>query len=332
MRRRQCYRWALVLLATVGTAAATGCTAADGLQGEQGRPQPQQEWEQKKNARTQRIVEAIRCREAEPALSDGELFARAMQDYWQREMHGGGGKDESLNHNYPGANGNIHVTDSDCGLIRDTAGQPLRIERDTCYPFRLDKYNTLDRVTERLKAVPEFGAKYGFDQPGRHAGGWIYDAIVGELLQGRVSHPDREQLYLPEHADGRANFAVLFKRGSSIRWYGPDCCRLVNRDEAEAEVQDLRRRLAQWIIDADVFDDSYLSPELRKTLDMGKLRFLRVSYHDVDFTLDAGQGGAYALARGRVDNFNLDVTKYYFVSSCGQITCVWEGSGPCSQQ
>ena len=46
----------------------------------------------------------------------------------------------------------------------------------------------------------------------------------------------------------------------------------------------------------------------------------------------ADQGGAYALARGRVDNFNLDVTKYYFVSSCGQITCVWEGSGPCSQQ
>ena len=119
-------------------------------------------------------------------------------------------------------------------------------------------------------------------------------------------------MYLPEHADGRANFAVLFKRGSSIRWYGPDCCRLVNRDEAEAEVQNLRRRLAQWIIDADIFDDSYLSPELRKTLDMGKLRFLRVSYHDVDFTLDAGQGGAYALARGRVDNFNLDVTKYYF--------------------
>ena len=110
MRRRQCYRWALVLLATVGTAAATGCTAADGLQGEQGRPQPQQEWEQKKNARTQRIVEAIRCREAEPALSDGELFARAMQDYWQREMHALWGKDESLNHNYPGANGNIHVT------------------------------------------------------------------------------------------------------------------------------------------------------------------------------------------------------------------------------
>ena len=255
-----------------------------------------------------------------------------MQDYWQREMHGLWGKDESLNHNYPGANGNIHVTDSDCGLIRDTAGQPLHIERDTCYPFRLDKYNTLDRLTERLKAVPEFGAKHGFDQPGRHAGGWIYDAIVGELLQGRVSHPDREQLYLPEHADGRANFAVLFKRGSSIRWYGPDCCRLVNRDEAEAEVQDLRRRLAQWIIDADVFDDSYLSPELRKTLDMGKLRFLRVSYHDVDFTLDAGQGGAYALARSRVNNFNLDVTKYYFVSSCGQITCVWEGSGPCSQQ
>ena len=136
----------------------------------------------KKNARTQRIVEAIRCREAEPALSDGELFARAMQDYWQREMHGLWGKDESLNHNYPGANGNIHVTDSDCGLIRDTAGQPLHIERDTCYPFRLDKYNTLDRLTERLKAVPEFGAKHGFDQPGRHAGGWIYDAIVGELL------------------------------------------------------------------------------------------------------------------------------------------------------
>ena len=268
----------------------------------------------------QPIAQASVC-EQRPQ-SDGERFVRAMQDYWQREMRDLWRLDANLNSYYRGAQGRINVTDKDCGLIRDAAGNPLRIGRNTCFPWKLAEYNTLAKVAERLKLVPQFGAERGFDRPDSREGGWIYDEIVRELLGGEAYPPDGKPLYLPEHAKGNAGFAVLYKRGNAIRWYGSDCCALMSCEEASKE-DAIRSKQSGYAITTDHVDPSVLPPGVS----MDDFRVLRVSYHDVDFNLDSGQGGVYALGRGKLEDYNMNITRYYLISPCGTIICFgWPGT------
>ena len=273
-------------------------------------------------ARSRRLIaEASVC--AERPRSQGEIFALAMRDYWQREMQLLWIQDERLNLYYPGAQGRIDVTDKDCGLIRDKDGNPLRIGRDTCHAWKLTEYNTLDKLAERLKLVPQFGASRGFDRPGGREGGWIYDEIVRGLLRGEVQRLDTERLYLPEHADGNTGFAVLFKRGNAVRWYGPDCCRLLTVDDAEKEAGRLERPGHATMI----------CPLGKKGLPRGvmleDLYYLRVSYRDVDFNLDSGQGGVHAFGKGEIGDHAQYVYDYYAVSPCGELICGLVKMEPC---
>ena len=260
----------------------------------------------------QRIAEVLDACGSPTLKSEGERFAVAMQDYWQKEIRKLWRQDQLLNQYYLGAKGSINVTDKDCGLIRDSAGNPLRISRDTCYPWKLTKYNTLDKLAERLKLVPEFGATRGFAQPASREGGWIYDEIVRGLLGGEVNHPETEALYLPEHAGGNAGFAVLYKRGNTVRWYGPDCCRLMSIAEGVAEERQVKRQLGRMTQIA-LLDNDYLPSGLNRE----DFCYLRVSYQDVDFNLDSGQGGVYAFGKGQLDDFTVYMIKYYLVSPCG---------------
>ena len=254
--------------------------------------------------------------------SEGERFVRAMQDYWQREMRDLWRLDANLNRYYRGAQGRINVTDKDCGLIRDAAGNPLRIGRNTCFPWKLAEYNTLAKVAERLKLVPQFGAERGFGRPDSREGGWIYDEIVRDLLGGEVYPPDGKPLYLPEHTKGNAGFAVLYKRGNAIRWYGPNCCALMSYEEANKE-GGIRSKRTGFAITIDAVGPRVLPPGVS----MDDFRVLRVSYHDVDFNLDSGQGGVYALGRGKLEDYNMNITRYYLISPCGTIICFgWPGT------
>ena len=293
------------------------CVTTDSLAGKE-----KSEYEQWLDKGRQAIAAASVCKQV--PKSDGERFALTMREYWQREIQSLWQQDARLNQYYLGAQGRIDVTDKDCGLIRDGAGNPQRIGRDTCYPWKLEEYNTLDKLTERLKLVPEFGATRGFAQPTSHEGGWIYDEIVRGLLGGEVNHPETEALYLPEHAGGKTGFAVLHKRGNAVRWYGPDCCRLVSIAEGEEQWRDLRKDDAKQAVQISLVGTISLPPGIAKE----DLRYLRVSYRDVDFNLTSGQGGVNALGKGEIDDFNLYVFKYFLVSPCGVIICLEDNMGP----
>ena len=258
------------------------------------------------------IAAASTCKER--PKTDDELFALAMQDYWRSEMQNLWQQDAKLNQYYLGAQGRIDVTDKDCGLIRDRTGNPQRIGRDTCYPWKLEEYDTLDKLAERLKLVPEFGAKRSFDQPSRREGGWIYDEIVRDLLHGKVYRPEGDPLYLPEH-NRHAGFAVLHKRGNAVRWYGPDCCALL-RGAEWAKEHSQRRDFSK---NEAVRADACLPEGLPNGLTYRDLRRLRVTYRDVDFNLFSGQGGVRVWTQGKVDDYDLYLTHYYVVSPCGTI-------------
>ena len=255
----------------------------------------------------QTIGAAYAC--ADRAASDAELFARAMRDYWRREAAALWNRDRELNVAYKAAQGAIQVTDRDCGLVRDAAGGPLRIDRDTCLPWKIADYPTLPQVAERLKAVPAFGAERGFAEPGSREGGWIFDAIARDLLRGEPFPPEGRPLYLPEH-NGDAGFGVLFKRGNAVRWYGPDCCSLMPMAEAR---EDARRLHGP----GEMIRDAFIGPEsLPEGLTLEELRFLRVRYREVDFNLNHGQGGVGVMSMGGygyglgAEHFELKPGKY----------------------
>lgn len=108
-----------------------------------------------------------------------------------------------------------------------------------------------------------------------------------------------------------------------MRWYGMDCCALMSYEQAHKEYG-IRNQPGHAISIDHIGQNSKLLPTglLREDL-----RILRVSYHDVDFNLDSDQGGAYALARGEIDDYNMNITKYFLISPCGGIICLgWPGT------
>ena len=100
------------------------------------------------------VAEKLSCTPPTP-LSQGELFALAMQDYWKKMLLGLWEEDKESNKFYSQDGFEIHITDSDCGLIRDRKGNPLKIDRKTCYPWKMGKYDTLEKLQVQLKNVPE---------------------------------------------------------------------------------------------------------------------------------------------------------------------------------
>lgn len=264
------------------------------------------------------VAKTLSCKPQAP-LSQGELFALAMQDYWKKFLRGLWEQDQSLNEFYPLRGGAINVTDSDCGLIRDKKGNPMRIDRKTCYPWKMGKYDTLEKLQEQLKNVPEhFKGVSEFNKVHQNPGGWIYDEIVQSVLQGEVYSPDEGVLYQPEHHNQDADFALLGKNGPSIYWYPRDCCRLMSYSEVLAEQERLNPPPRTGIFSV-LLTSSDLPPGTR----MEALHFLRVKRMAIDGNLGSDQGGAGLFKRGEIKKRRLFITDYFAVSPCGEVVSIW---------
>ena len=150
-------------------------------------------FETKEETRSREIREAMECKPDKP-LSRGERYALAMKEYWQRQVNGHWGEDEWLENNMenPPPKGlfSIVINKNMCGLERDWLGHPKFMRTDSCYPFRLDGYPTLEAL---LKKQPEFvsensNAEFA-DVVRKNLGGIKYDPNgEGFLQQPEYNH------------------------------------------------------------------------------------------------------------------------------------------------
>lgn len=112
----------------------------------------------------------------------------------------------------------IVVNKNMCGLERDWLGHPKFMRTDSCYPFRLDGYPTLEALEALLKKQPEFvpekaNAKFA-DMVRKNLGGKKYDPAGEGFLQQ------------PEHHNHPSGFGVLKTSNWFVKFYAEDCCTL----------------------------------------------------------------------------------------------------------
>ena len=251
----------------------------------------------------QRLADFFACVPEKPLPPD-ELFALAMQDYWKNRIDALWINDKGINEEYPMLGGEINITDRECGLIRDKKGKPVYIRDDTCYPWKIKDYPTLDALRQRLKDPRRFQ-----DSP-KNKDMFLYDRIVQYALHGQVNRPNEEQLYNKEHYNSQVDFAVIHKFGDRILWYPQDCCRLSPYFEANTE------SISRGGLTLDLGIKEYLP----KNVNIDDLYFLRITYKTIDSLLTrSSMGGVFELRLGKIDENTKFHNKYYVVSPCGMV-------------
>ncbi len=160
--------------------------------------------------------ELLACKPEKP-LSEGELYARAMQDYWRHEMasvwRSNAYLDEKFGKELPsGASESPWALGSFCRYIRDP-DKPLAINDDNCYPRILRQDNTLEKFYQRAEELQN-------DKP-----------MIDDLLQrNEMYRPETEgYLYTPDLYHREARFAVYST--ALMRWYPKDCCTIVSYEQ-----------------------------------------------------------------------------------------------------
>ena len=244
--------------------------------------------------RRQRIAEGLACRGDAPPLSDGELFALGMQDYWKRKVK----RVWKIREEIP-------ATRANC-----------RPNANGCYPWKLPEYATVEQLKAGLRKITGNYTKDKWLHQISRPDELYYETIVREVLHGTVNHPGIEGMYHPEHADGSATFGVLHNEGFAVYWYGADCCRLMSHAEAVAEASELRQR----------YDYSGLAGHPDETVDdvppgksLKDLRYLRIQRCEVDSNIDPGKAGVRYFAGGSISGCHSIGTEYYLLSPCGTL-------------
>ena len=232
------------------------------------------------------------CRLERP-LGRGELFALAMQDYWQRKMKRVWILDERLTDIYkdfdPLINKILFVEET-CALQRDACGNPLRFGNDHCYPRKISHYPTLDTLFAKIS-----GNRYN-----------SYENIVDGVLQGQIYRPDEDApIYRPEFHDSDADFAIIVRNGDDTDWYDNDCCRLLNYTEMEEDHHLLK---------------GYGLTRIRKK-QLHEGYFLRIKIQTVDSGMYHANSkeGVLSLSRGERYSDKTPLIIYYRVSPCGKL-------------
>ena len=179
-------------------------------------------FETKKETRSREIREAMECKPDKP-LSRGERYALAMKEYWQRQVNRHWGEDEWIEKEVWGdaaPRGFITINERMCGLEEGSFNHPRFMRTDSCYPFRLDGYPTLEAL---LKKQPEFVSEHSNIE---------FADVVRKNLDGKKYDPAGEGfLQQPEHYHRPSGFGVLKTDNWSVKFYAEDCCVLLPYQE-----------------------------------------------------------------------------------------------------
>ena len=174
-------------------------------------------FETKEETRNRRIREAMECTPDKP-LSRGERYALAMKEYWRRQVNSHWGRDQWLERNNGGDvwRGYITINERMCGLKYDWFDHPEFMKTDSCYPFRLDGYPTLEAL---LKKQPEFVSERGNSD---------FAYMVRKNLGGKKYDPAGEGfLQQPDYYNRPSGFGVLKTDDWYVKFYAEDCCTLL---------------------------------------------------------------------------------------------------------
>ena len=107
-----------------------------------------------------------------------------------------------------------------CGLEYDWNNHPEFMKTDSCYPFRLDGYPTLEVL---LKKQPEFVSKRGNSD---------FAYMVRKNLGGIKYDPNGEGfLQQPDYYNRPSGFGVLKTDSWSVHFYAEDCCTMRSYQE-----------------------------------------------------------------------------------------------------
>ena len=179
-------------------------------------------FETKEETDLREIREAMECTPDKP-LSRGERYALAMKEYWRRWVKWHWREDEWLEQNLPTAvpvRGYITINERMCGLKYDWFDHPEFMKTDSCYPFRLDGYPTLEAL---LKKQPEFVSERGNSDFAymvrKNLGGIKYDPVGEGFLQQ------------PDYYNRPSGFGVLKTDSWSVHFYAEDCCTMRSYQE-----------------------------------------------------------------------------------------------------
>ena len=179
-------------------------------------------FETKEETDLREIREAMECTPDKP-LSRGERYALAMKEYWRRQVKSHWGADEWLEQEVWGdaaPRGFVTINERMCGLKYDWFDHPEFMKTDSCYPFRLDGYPTLEAL---LKKQPEFVSKRSNSDFAymvrKNLGGIKYDPAGDGFLQQ------------PDYYNRPSGFGVLKTDYWSIKFYAEDCCTMRSYQE-----------------------------------------------------------------------------------------------------
>ena len=179
-------------------------------------------FETKEETDLRKIREAMECTPDKP-LSRGERYALAMKEYWRRWVKWHWRADEWLEQEVWGdaaPRGFVTINERMCGLEYDWTGHPEFMKTDSCYPFRLDGYPTLEAL---LKKQPEFVSKRGNSD---------FAYMVRKNLGGIKYDPNGEGfLQQPDYYNRPSGFGVLKTDSWSVHFYAEDCCTMRSYQE-----------------------------------------------------------------------------------------------------
>ena len=175
-------------------------------------------FETKEETDLREIREAMECTLDKP-LSRGERYALAMKEYWRRQVNSHWGADEWLEQEVWGdaaPRGFVTINERMCGLEYDWNNHPEFMKTDSCYPFRLDGYPTLEAL---LKKQPEFVSERGNSD---------FAYMVRKNLGGKKYDPAGEGfLQQPDYYNRPSGFGVLKTDDWYVKFYAEDCCTLL---------------------------------------------------------------------------------------------------------
>ena len=201
-------------------------------------------FETKEETRNRRIREAMECKPDKP-LSRGERYALAMKEYWRRQVNSHWGADEWLEQEVWGdaaPRGFVTINERMCGLEYDWNNHPEFMKTDSCYPFRLDGYPTLEVL---LKKQPEFVSKRGNSD---------FAYMVRKNLGGIKYDPNGEGfLQQPDYYNRPSGFGVLKTDDWFVKFYAEDCCTMRSYQEFAAYIkQKYPMDWQSWISDIPI--------------------------------------------------------------------------------
>ena len=201
-------------------------------------------FETKEETRSREIREAMECK-PDKLLSRGERYALAMKEYWRRQVKSHWSADEWLEQEVWGdaaPRGFVTINERMCGLKYGQTDHPEFMKTDSCYPFRLDGYPTLEAL---LKKQPEFVSERGNSDFAymvrKNLGGIKYDPAGDGFLQQ------------PDYYNRPSGFGVLKTDYWSIKFYAEDCCTMRSYHEFSAYIkQKYPMDWQSWISDIPI--------------------------------------------------------------------------------